>query len=152
MAFVLSLASAGIPWDLRRRGLKDSVRHDKRIKEALKNNLKDLIAEETIITSDGKRMVKIPIKYLEQYRFRYGEDRERQGVGQGPGEVGDIIASDPAEGPPGGMAGDQPGEEVYEAEVSIDDLTNMMLEDFALPWLEQKEDRKSTRLNSSHPS
>ena len=37
------------------------------------------------------------------------------------------------------MAGDQPGEEVYEAEVSLDDLTAMMLEDFALPWLEQKD-------------
>jgi uncharacterized protein len=136
---VLTVASATIPWDLRRRGLKDSIRHDKRIKDALKQNLKDLIAEETIITSDGKKMVRIPIKYLEQYRFRYGDDRNRQGVGQGPGDVGDVIATDPADGPPGGMAGDQPGEEVYEAEVSLDDLTNMMLEDFALPWLEQKD-------------
>ena len=33
---VLTLASAAIPWDLRRRGLKDSIRHDKRIKEALR--------------------------------------------------------------------------------------------------------------------
>jgi uncharacterized sporulation protein YeaH/YhbH (DUF444 family) len=57
---------------------KDSIRHDKRIKEALKQNLKDLIGEESIITSDGKKMVKIPIKYLEQYRFRYGDERGRR--------------------------------------------------------------------------
>src|SRR5579864_8136860 len=114
---VLTLATETIPWDLRRRGLKDSIRHDKRVKDALRENLKDLIAEETIITSDGKRLVKIPIKYLEQYRFRFGENREAEGVGQGPGEEGDILATDQADGPPGGMAGDQPGEEVYEAEV-----------------------------------
>src|SRR5579862_9353190 len=124
---VLTVSSATIPWDLRRRGLKDSIRHDKRIKKALRDNLKDLIGEETIITSDGKKMVKIPIKYLEQYRFRYGDDREREGVGQGPGDVGDVIATNPQDGPPGGMAGDEPGEDVYEAEVSLDDLTNMML-------------------------
>ncbi|MHB8618795.1 MAG: YeaH/YhbH family protein [Chloroflexota bacterium] len=141
----MMLAST-IPWDLRRRGLKDSIRHDKRIKEALKQNLKDLIAEETIITSDGRKKVKIPIKYLDQYRFKYGEDRQRHGVGQGPGAVGDIIATGPGEGPPG-PAGDQPGEQVYEAEVSLDDLTSMMLEDFALPWLEQK-DQEQIRTTS----
>src|SRR6185437_1220490 len=117
---VLTLASAAIPWDLRRRGLKDSIRHDKRIKEALKQNLKDLVGEETIITSDGKKMVKIPVKYLDQYRFRYGNNRDGQGVGQGPGDVGDVIAHEPGDGPPGGnIAGDQAGEEVYEAEVSL---------------------------------
>jgi len=58
LAVVVTVASAAIPWDLRRRGLKDSIRHDQRIKDALKQNLKDLIAEETIITSDGRKLVK----------------------------------------------------------------------------------------------
>ncbi|MDE3078227.1 MAG: DUF444 family protein, partial [Chloroflexota bacterium] len=58
---------------------------------------------------------------------------------QGPGQVGDVIASDPGDRPGIGQAGDQPGQEIYEAELSLDDLTAMMLEDFALPWLEQKD-------------
>jgi uncharacterized protein len=53
-----------MPWDLRRRGLKDSIRHDKRVKDAIRKNLKELIAEENIITSDGKKLVKIPLRYL----------------------------------------------------------------------------------------
>ena len=61
-----------IPWDLRRRALKDSMRHDKRVKEAIRKNLKELIAEENIITSDGRKLVKIPLRYLDQYRFRFG--------------------------------------------------------------------------------
>ena len=47
-----------VPWDLRRRALKDSIRHDKRVKDAIRRNLKELIAEENIIASDGKKLVK----------------------------------------------------------------------------------------------
>ncbi len=64
-----AVSGLGVPWDLRRRGLKDSIRHDKRVRDAIKQNLKELIAEETIITSDGQKMVKIPVRYLDQYRF-----------------------------------------------------------------------------------
>ena len=57
------------PWELRGRGMKDSLRHDQRVKEAIRKNLRELITEETIITSDGHKTVKIPLRYLEQYRF-----------------------------------------------------------------------------------
>src|SRR5713101_5042872 len=85
-------SSSALPWELRRRGLKDSIRHDKRVKEAIRKNLKELIAEENIITSDGKKLVKIPLHYLDQYRFRYGNPGNA--AGQGKGQQGDIIARD----------------------------------------------------------
>jgi sporulation protein YhbH len=131
-----------LPWDLRRRALKDSIRHDKRVKEAIRKNLKELIAEENIITSDGKKLVKIPLRYLDQYRFRFGP--MGSGTGQGRGNVGDVIARDgePKEGSE--QAGDQPGEQVYEAEISVEELTRMMLEDLALPWLEEKDQQEIT--------
>lgn len=135
----MTLLSLTIPWDLRRRGLADSIRHDKRIKEAMKQNLRELIAEEAIIASDGKRHVKIPIRYLDQYRFRYDFGHKGQGVGHGKGKPGDVIAREGQGQPGAGQAGTEPGAPVYEAEVSVDDLTQMMLEEFALPWLEEKE-------------
>src|SRR5438034_8856817 len=46
-----------LPWELRRRGLKDSLRHDQRVKDAIRKNLRELIAEEAIITSDGTRQI-----------------------------------------------------------------------------------------------
>jgi len=55
-----------LPWELRRRGLKDSLRHDQRVKEAIRKNLRELIAEEAIITSDGTKRVKIPLRYLDR--------------------------------------------------------------------------------------
>ncbi len=69
------------PWELRRRGLKDSLRHDQRVKEAIRKNLRELIAEEAIITSDGQKRVRIPLRYLEQYRFKYRAASGRRGAG-----------------------------------------------------------------------
>jgi len=68
------------------------MRHDKRVKEAIRKNLKELIAEENIITSDGRKLVKIPLRYLDQYRFRFGQ--MGNGTGQGKGNIGDVIARD----------------------------------------------------------
>src|SRR5262252_2796802 len=93
-----------LPWELRRRGLKDSLRHDQRVKDAIRKNLRELIAEEAIITSDGSRRVRIPLRYLEQYRFKYGQPE--QGVGQGPGQPGDLLGhrGDDGQGPGDGLA------------------------------------------------
>ena len=131
------------PWELRRRGLKDSLRHDQRVKEAIRKNLRELIAEEAIITSDGQKRVRIPLRYLEQYRFKYGSPQ--QGVGQGAGKPGDLLGRrGDGQGPGDGLAGDQPGEWIYEVELPLDELTRMMLEDLALPWLEEKPERQVT--------
>jgi len=131
------------PWELRRRGLKDSLRHDQRVKEAIRKNLRELISEEAIITSDGQETVRIPIRYLEQYRFKYGTPQN--GVGQGAGKPGDILGRrGDGQGPEDGLAGDQPGELTYEVEVPLDELTRMMLEDLALPWLEEKPEKQVT--------
>jgi sporulation protein YhbH len=133
-----------LPWELRRRGLKDSLRHDQRVKEAIRKNLRELIAEEAIITSDGNKRVRIPLRYLDQYRFKYGQPQP--GVGQGAGEPGDVIGQRSGDGdtPGDGKPGDQPGDHTYEVEVPLEELTQMMLEDLALPWLEEKPERQVT--------
>jgi hypothetical protein len=137
-----------LPWELRRRGLKDSLRHDQRVKEAIRKNLRDLIAEEAIITSDGNKKIKIPLRYLDQYRFRYGQPQ--QGIGQGQGQPGDVIGRQAGDGnrPGEGAPGDQPGEHTYEVDVPLEELTQMMLDDLALPWLEEKPERQVT--STSH--
>ncbi len=101
---------SALPWELRRRGLKDSLRHDQRVKEAIRKQLRELIAEEAIITSDGTKRVKIPLRYLDQYRFKYGQPP--QGVGQGEGQPGDVLGQRGSEGhgPGEGQPGDQSGE------------------------------------------
>ena len=53
-------------WSLHRKGYLDQQRHLEKVKEAIKNNLPDLISEESIIMSDGRDVIKIPIRSLEE--------------------------------------------------------------------------------------
>ena len=130
-------------WSLHRRGEQDQQRHLDKIKEAIKENLADMISEEEIITSDGNKKIKIPIKSLDEYKIRYNND-QKQHIGQGDGdsEVGDVIARDgnAADGAGAGDgAGDLPGEDIYETDVSITDIEEVLFEELSLPFLERKE-------------
>ncbi|MGH2503004.1 MAG: YeaH/YhbH family protein, partial [Ktedonobacterales bacterium] len=52
---------------------------------------------------------------------------------------GDVIASEPRPGKgQRGEAGDEPGVDYYEAEVTLDELAAMIFEDLGLPFLEEK--------------
>jgi len=45
-------------WSLHRKGAMDQARHAEKVKEAIRRNLADIVAEEAIITSDGSRSVR----------------------------------------------------------------------------------------------
>src|SRR5438874_13715105 len=98
-------------WTLHRKGHIDQQRHNEKIKEAIKENLHEIVSGEDIIMSDGKTVVKVPIRSLEEYKFRFDADK-KDGVGQGQGgtKVGDVIGragDDEGQGP--GEAGSEPG-------------------------------------------
>jgi Protein of unknown function (DUF444) len=44
----------------------DQERHKQKIREAIKKNLADIVSEESIILSDGKKVIKVPIRLLEE--------------------------------------------------------------------------------------
>src|SRR6478672_4040271 len=86
-------------WSLHRKGAIDQERHKQKIREAIKKNLADIVSEESIILSDGKKLVKVPIRSLEEYRFRYDPGRQQHsGQGDGKSKVGDVIAAEPRQG------------------------------------------------------
>lgn len=138
-------------WTLHRKGYQDQQRHMDKVKDAIKNNLPDLISEESIVVSDGKDIVKIPIRSLDEYKIRYNHEKTKH-VGQGDGDskVGDVIAKD-ASGDKGSgkgkEAGDQPGVDYYEAEVSIADIENVLFKEMELPNLKEKEQHE---IKTSH--
>jgi len=127
-------------WSLHRKGSVDQERHKQKIREAIKKNLADVVSEESIILSDGKKVIKVPIRSLEEYRFRYDPGRQQHsGQGNGKSKVGDVVASDPQQGKgQPGEAGQEPGVDYYEAEVTLDELAAMIFEDLGLPFLEEK--------------
>ncbi|MFO7171775.1 MAG: sporulation protein YhbH [Bacillota bacterium] len=135
-------------WSLHRKGPADSARHMEKVREAIKENLPEIIAEENIITSDGKRLIKVPIRSLEEYRFRFDPYQgERVGQGGGDTRVGDVVGRRPREGQgqgpgTGRRAGDQPGIDYYEAEMTVDELAELIFEDLGLPNLRPRAEQE----------
>src|SRR5699024_4992462 len=104
----------------------------------------DLVSEENIILSNGRDVVRIPIRSLDEYKIRYNYDKSKHvGQGDGDSEVGDVIARDgrAAEGAGGGKkAGKDPGEDYYEEKVSIEEVETALFKDLELPNLKQKDE------------
>jgi uncharacterized protein len=134
-------------WSLHRKGHDDQKRHQEKVQEAIKSNLPDLITEENIIMSNGRDVVKIPIRSLDEYKIRYNYDKNKHvGQGDGDSQVGDVVARDGSndgqkgQGPGKGQgAGDQAGEDYYEAEVSLMELEEALFKELELPNLQRKE-------------
>ncbi|MBB4826150.1 sporulation protein YhbH [Sporosarcina luteola] len=129
-------------WTLHRKGYTDQQRHLDKVKEAIRNNLPDLISEESIILSNGRKTVKIPIRSLDEYKIRYNHEKGKHvGQGSGKSQVGDVIAKDGTKSGAGSgkQAGDQPGPDYYEAEISVAELEEALFQEMELPAMEQKE-------------
>lgn len=132
-------------WSLHRKGHQDQQRHNEKVKEAIKNNLPELISDESIILSNGDKVIKIPIRSLDEYKIRYNYDKSKHvGQGQGDSQVGDVVAREPGSGKSasagkGKEAGDKPGEDYFETEVNIEEIQGMLFQELELPNLQQKE-------------
>jgi uncharacterized protein len=121
------------------RSARDRIRHRQKVKDSIRDNIGDILAEESIIGRDKSKIIKIPIKSIKEYRFIYGENTPGVAQGNGQQKPGDVVhPGDPQEGGPGQGGGDQPGVDAIEAEISIEDLINLMFDDLELPDLDRK--------------
>ncbi|MBC7798965.1 MAG: sporulation protein YhbH [Pyrinomonadaceae bacterium] len=130
-------------WSLQRKGIADQERHKERVKDAVRKNLGSIVSNEGIIMSDGKKTVKVPIRELDEFKFRYNHQKKKHvGQGDGKSKVGDVIGREQQQGrgkgSGSGEAGNEGGGEYYEAEINIDELAAMIFEDLNLPFLEEK--------------
>ncbi|MGE3973661.1 MAG: DUF444 family protein [Bdellovibrionales bacterium] len=104
------------------------------IKGRIKENFKRYITHGEMIGKRENDFVKIPIPHIEIPRFKYGP-KQSGGIGQGEGNPNDPLE----EGKPGqGAAGDVPGEHILEADVSLEELAEILGEQLALPKIEPK--------------
>jgi len=131
-------------WSLHRKGHEDQARHREKVKQALQHNLVDLVSEEGILTSNGSEMIRIPIRSLEEFRFRYNYKKQNHiGSGDANTKKGDVIAKDSenarVKSGQGSGAGDQPGVDYYESEVTLEEIENHVFSRLKLPNLNQTE-------------
>lgn len=133
--------SIGVSDSSRGRGEKDARRHREKQKDAIKDNLPYIISNEDTITGKKGKIVKVPIRMLDIPHFRQSsdEDEDGYGVGQGKKQPGDIIGDRPVPGEKKpGDPGQEPGVDYVEAEIRLEELIDMMFDDFGLPRLDEK--------------
>jgi sporulation protein YhbH len=122
------------------RSARDRARHRHKVKESIRDNIADIIAEESIIGRDQGKVIKIPIRSVKEYRFVYGENSAGVAQGNGQQKPGDIVQQgDPGEQAAGNAGGgNQPGFDAIETDVTLEELVSIMFEDLELPDLDKK--------------
>ena len=127
------------------RAASDRARHKKKIDRAIKESIKDVVAEESIIGQNGKKKIRIPVKGLREYRFIFGKNEKNKNVGTaGDHDIqrGQKIGKKRAEKAEGqGQGGNEAGEEYYDVEVTLEELAEYLFNDLQLPDLEKKKFR-----------
>ena len=122
------------------RSAGDRHRHRRKVRAAIRENIADIVAEEAIIGRSGDRVVKVPIRGIKEYRFVYGDNAPGAATGDGETQPGDVVGrSGEGAGEAGpGPAGDRPGSDYYETEITLEELVEVMFEDLELPDMERK--------------
>ncbi len=116
---------------------RDHARFRQIVKGKVRENLKKYIVQGALPGKKGGRIVRVPIPGIELPRFKFGS-RQMGGVGQGDGEVGDPIASDPTQGLGPGQAGNQPGQHGFDVELDVEEIADILGEELNLPRIKPK--------------
>ena len=132
------------------RAAADRSRHRQKIEKAIKESIRDVVAEESIIGQSGKKKIRIPVKGIKEHRFVYGANEKNKRVGSAQGKdvnKGQRIGKKRAAAPKPGedRPGNKPGEEMYEIEMSLEELANYLFSDLELPELEKKNFKFTTQ-------
>jgi uncharacterized sporulation protein YeaH/YhbH (DUF444 family) len=125
-------------YDLFSRGARDWLRHDEKVREAVREHLPKIIANGEVI-NDSTRSVRVPVKMLEHYHFRLRNAGDSQGVGQGETKPGDVLVDGrPDRGTEKGTGGQEDGGIQLMLEIKIDDIVDWLWEEMQLPNLKAR--------------
>lgn len=122
---------------------QDKSRFTNIVKGRVKKEFDKYITKGEIIGKKEDEFVKIPIHRIDIPNFRFGSKNDEQGVGNGQGE-GDQSQQGQGDGNQPGQGqkpGNNPAEHMFETELSIDDLAQILGEKLELPRIEPKGDK-----------
>ena len=132
--------SAETPWyELFSRGARDWLRHNQKVRQAVRDNLLDIIAGTDVITNPTDRTMRVPVRLLEHARFRLADAETQNGAGQGQGQPGDVLRpARPEQGDDAGEGGNKDGEVKLMLELKIDDIVDWLWDELKLPNLKPR--------------
>jgi len=116
---------------------KDHQRFRQIVKGKIRKDLRKYLVKGELIGKEGKHLISIPVPGIETPRFRYGPN-DNGGVGAGDGEPGDYIGQDGKPGKGKGQGGDAPGKHMFEVDISLDELAEILGDELALPRIKPR--------------
>ena len=126
------------------RSATDRNRHKKKIKHAIREGIHDIVSDESIIGQDGKKKIRIPVRGIKEYKFIFGNNEKNKTVGSAPGKNisrGQTVGSKQEKGGEE-RAGKDAGEEFYDVEITLEELSHYLFDSLNLPDLEKKKFKK----------
>ncbi len=131
-------SGAGRQWyDLFSRGARDWLRHNDKVRAAVREKLPELIANSELLPR-ADSTVQVPVRFLEHARLKLREPEQSEGVGQGEAKPGDHTPA-PREARGGkGAGGNEEGGFEFVLELKIDDIVDWLWEELKLPNLKAK--------------
>ena len=100
------------------RSIEDRRRHRQLVEKSIKENLGDILSEESIVGESKNKKFKIPIKGIKEYQFVYGRNSKGVATGVGDEQRGDKIGNGKKQLAQGNQgAGNDEGDDVYESEI-----------------------------------
>src|SRR5919107_1258040 len=130
------VGDAGLPRDAGRR---DALHHRERLRKKITEQLKERIGEEDIVAAGPEKRIRVPVKGTKRWQFILDRGKGK-GVGQGDGEPGDVLGPPGGQGPPG-EAGTEPGEELYEGWLDMEDVEEMLFSYWVVQSLRRRYDQ-----------
>lgn len=133
--------SAEVSWyDLFSRGARDWLRHNEKVREAVKQRVREFISSPDVLTRAEGRTVLVPVRLIEHARFRLREPAAETAAGQGAGESGQVLRpAQPRAGEDEGRGGTGEGEVNFVIELKIDDVLDWLWDEMKLPELKPKQ-------------
>jgi len=131
--------AAETPWyDLFSRGARDWLRHNQKVREAVKGGLPELLAGSDLMTGPTSKTVVVPVKFMEHARLRLADASVQQGAGQGRGEPGEVLQPGRDPGADARQGGTGDGEIRFVVELKVDEIVDWLWEELKLPELKPR--------------
>ena len=108
------VGDSGLPRD---EGRRDALHHRERVRRKITEQLRERIGEEDIIAAGPEKRIRVPVKSAGRWRFILDRELEH-GVAEGDGE---------------------PGEELYEVWLDMEDVEELLFSELELPRLKPKQ-------------
>src|SRR5690606_16907028 len=128
---------------------KDHQRFRQIVKGRIREDLRKFLTRGELIGKEGKHLISIPVRGIELPHFRYGDNS--QGIGTGDGKEGEVVGKgQPRSGRTQG--GTEPGEHLMEVDLTLDELADILAEELKLPRIEPKGKHRITTIRERYSS